>query len=302
MAPVQNRNTIAVIIPTYNSMKYFKETLESVLHQTLPADEILVNDDGSTDGTPAFAESYGPPIRVFRRANQRQSASRNFAATQTRCEWLAFLDHDDLWEPNKLQLQIEELTRNPTADLCYSARVNLYEEGGTFRLGDFFAVPAASDIRRALFVNTTFMPGSVLIRRTTFLAFGGFNPSIKLVEDWDLWLRLLHSGVRFAARQEPLLRMRFHAANQTNDALAALEERKEIYRRLVLPHLPRSTRWLAHQKSQSGQESATAYVLRKIGDPWNLSMMATSILRWPFNDPHRYTVLAHMLYKRIKRG
>jgi glycosyltransferase involved in cell wall biosynthesis len=283
-------------------MKYFKETLESVLHQTLPADEILVNDDGSTDGTPDFAESYGPPIRVFRRANQRQSASRNFAATQTQCEWLAFLDHDDLWEPNKLQLQMEELTRNPTADLCYSARVNIYEEGGVFRLGDFSPVPAASHIRQALFVNTTFMPGSVLIRRSTFLASGGFNPSIKLVEDWDLWLRLLHSGARFAARQEPLLCMRFHAANQSNAALAALEERKEIYRRLVLPYLPRSTRWLTHQKSQSGQESSTAYVLRKIGDRRHLPMMATSILRWPFNDPHRYKVFAHMLYTRARRG
>ncbi len=302
MAPLQNSNSIAVIIPTYNSMKHFKETIESVLSQTLPPDEILVNDDDSSDGTPDFAESYGPPIRVFRRANQRQSASRNFAATQTQCEWLAFLDHDDLWKPNKLQRQMEELIRNPAADLCYCGRISFDEDDGISRLGNVFVVPPAGDIRRALYVNTTFMPGSVLIRRTTYLAFGGFNPSIKLVEDWDLWLRLIHSGVQFAACQEPLLSMRIHVGNQSNNAIAALEEQKEIYRRLVLPHLPRSTRWLAHQRSQSGQEAVAASILRNVGDPRSLSMMLTSIARYPFAKLDRYKILAHMLYTRLRFG
>ena len=302
MAPVQNSNSIAVIIPTYNSMKHFKETIESVLNQTLPPDEILVNDDGSTDGTPDFAESYGPPIRVFRRANQRQAASRNFAATQTQCEWLAFLDHDDLWKPNKLERQMEELIRNPAADLCYCGRISFDEDNGSFRPGNVFAVPPARDIRRALYVNTTFMPGSVLIRRTTYLAFGGFNPSIKLVEDWDLWLRLLHAGVQFAACEEPLLSMRIHVGNQSNNAIAALEEQKEIYRRLVLPHLPRATRWLTHQRSQSGQEAVAASILRNVGDPRSLSMMLTSIVRHPFSKPDRYKILAHMLLTRLRFG
>jgi glycosyltransferase involved in cell wall biosynthesis len=302
MPPLQNSNSIAVIIPTYNSMKHFKETMESVLNQTLSPDEILVNDDGSTDGTPDFAESYGPPVRVFRRANQRQSASRNFAATQTQCEWLAFLDHDDLWQPNKLQRQMEELIRNPAADLCYCARLSFDEDDGSFRPGNVFAVPPAYDIRRALYVNTTFMPGSVVIRRSTYLAFGGFNPSIKLVEDWDLWLRLLHAGVQFAAYQEPLLSMRIHVGNQSNNAIAALEEQKEIYRRLVLPHLPRSTRWLAHQRSQSGQEAVAATILRNVGDPRSLSMMLTSIFRYPFAKSDRYKILAHILYTRLRFG
>jgi glycosyltransferase involved in cell wall biosynthesis len=283
-------------------MKHFKETIASVLNQTLPPDEILVNDDDSSDGTPEFAESYGPPIRVFRRANQRQSASRNFAATQTQCEWLAFLDHDDLWKPNKLQRQMEELIRNPAADLCYCGRISFDEDDGSFRPGNVFAVPPARDIRRALYVNTTFMPGSVLIRRTTYLAFGGFNPSIKLVEDWDLWLRLLHAGVQFAACQEPLLSMRIHVGNQSNNAIAALEEQKEIYRHLVLPHLPRATRWLTHQRSQSGQEAVAASILRNVGDPRSLSMMLISIVRHPFSKPDRYKILAHMLLTRLRFG
>ena len=195
---------------------------------------------------------------------------------------------------------MEELIRNPAADLCYCGRISFDEDNGISHPGNVFTVPAARDIRRALYINTTFMPGSVLIRRTTYLAFGGFNPSIKLVEDWDLWLRLIHAGVQFAACEEPLLSMRLHVGNQSNNAIAALEEQKEIYRRLVLPHLPRSTRWLTHQRSQSGQEAVAALILRSVGDPRSLSMMLTSIFRYPFAKPGRYKILAHMLYTRLR--
>lgn len=295
-------NSIAVIIPTYNSMRFLKETLDSVLAQTLPPAEILVNDDGSVDGTADFAAAYSPLIKVFRRSNQRQAASRNFAATQTQCEWLAFLDHDDLWEPDKLRLQIAELQRNPSADVCYSARIPIYEQpDGSFLRENVIPVPPPSQLRQALYINTTFMPGSVLIRRTTYLAAGGFDPSFKYVEDWDLWLRLLHSGCTFAAVQQPLLLMRFHAGNQSKDALPALAEQKAIFRTHVLPRLPPATRWLTHQISQSGQESSAAYKLRENGDPRHLWLMASSLLRNPFADPHRYKVFAHMLYTSVRR-
>jgi glycosyltransferase involved in cell wall biosynthesis len=298
-----NRSSIAVIIPAYNSVKYLEETLHSALSQTLAPEEVLVVDDGSSDGTPELAESHGPPVRVFRRSHQRQAASRNFAATQTNCEWLAFLDHDDLWQPNKLELQMKELKRRPEADLCYSARMTFKEdENGVLREGASYNVPPPDRIREALFVNTTFLPGSVLIRRSAYLAAGGFNPSIKLVEDWDLWLRLLQAKVQFAGCNEPLLLTRHHAGNLSNNAIAALAEQKEIYRRLVLPHLPRHSQWLTHQRSQSRQETVAAFILRQNGDPRHFAMMARAILRYPFTDPHRYKVFAHMIYTRLGMG
>lgn len=293
-------NSIAVIIPTYNSMKYLRETLESVLNQTLRPNEVLVNDDDSKDGTADLAESFGPPVRVFRRANQRQAASRNYAASQTDCEWLAFLDHDDLWEPNKLERQMEELSRNPGADLCYSGRLTFEEENGKVRRGAVYQVPTPDHIKEALFKNTTFLPGSVVIRRSTYLAAGGFNPAYKFVEDWELWLRLLHANVQFAACNHPLLLTRYHAHNLSNNALAALEEQKEIYRRLILPHLPRYSRWFTHQRSQSRQETVAAMILRHNGDPRHLAVLGKAILRYPFTNPHRYKVFAHMIYTRLR--
>lgn len=293
--------SISVVIPAYNASRFVAETLRSVLGQTLPADEILVIDDGSTDDTAAVAESFGPPVRVIRRANARQAASRNFGVQESASEWIAFVDADDLWEANKLARQMEELARHPLADLCYTARVDFVEQDGRIEFGNVTPAPPPENIRKALFRNTAFMPSSVIIRRSTFLAAGGFDTQIKIGEDWDLWLRLLHAGVAFAACPEPLLLYRIHPGSVSHNAILALTEVKQIYRRRVLPHLPRATRWLSHIKSQSGQEAAAAHVLRRVGDPRHLAMMATSILRYPLNKPHRYKVFAHMLYTRLKQ-
>jgi glycosyltransferase involved in cell wall biosynthesis len=294
--------SISVVIPAYNAAGFIAQTLESVLGQTLPPDEVLVIDDGSTDSTAEVAERFGAPVRVIRRANVRQAASRNFGVQEAAGEWVAFVDADDLWEPHKLARQMEELARNPAASLCYTARVEFVEQGGTIQLGKVVPVPPPEGIRGALYRNTTFLPSSVLLRRSAFLAAGGFDTQFKIAEDWDLWLRLLHSGIEFAACQEPLLLYRIHPQSVSHNAMPGLAECKEIYRRDVLPRLPRATRWWTHQKAQSGLESTAAFVLRKVGDPRCLAMMTTSIVRYPFHQPHRYKVLAHMVYTSMRRG
>ena len=116
-----------------------------------------------------------------------------------------FLTVTIFWNPTKQQRQMDELRRDPLADLCYSARIPFQEEDGARRWGSIYPVPPPDRIRKALFNNTTFLPSSVLMRRSTFLAAGGFDPEIKFCEDWDLWLRMLHAGVQFAGCDEPLL-------------------------------------------------------------------------------------------------
>jgi glycosyltransferase involved in cell wall biosynthesis len=291
--------SISVVIPAYNAEKFIAETLSSVLAQTYPPAEVLVLDDGSTDSTASIAESFPAPVRVVRKTNSGQANTRNFGVQSASCDWVAFLDADDLWLPDKLARQVEELARNPAASLCYTARTEFTQNGDVRTLGVTVPVPPPSSIRRALFRNTTFLPSAVLVRRSVFLDAGGFDTAYKIVEDWDLWLRLLHANVQFAAVPEPLLLYRIHPESVSHKGLIALAAQKAIFRRHVLPYLPRTTRWLSHQISQSGQESAAAYILRKTGDPRYFSMMATSIARYPFNNPHRYKVLAHMLYTRF---
>ena len=211
--------SISVVIPAYNASSFLAATLNSILAQTLPADEILVIDDGSKDDTADIAASFGPPVRVIRRANAGQASSRNFGVQQASSEWIAFLDADDLWEPAKLARQIEELARNPAADLCYSGRVEFTEHQGVLQRGHVMPVPPPANLRKALLRNTTFMPSSTILRRSTFLAAGGFNAQYKILEDWDLWLRLLRDGTVFAACLEPLLLYRIHLNSVSHNAI-----------------------------------------------------------------------------------
>jgi glycosyltransferase involved in cell wall biosynthesis len=291
--------SISVVIPAYNAARFIAETLESVLAQTLLPDEILVIDDGSSDNTATIAESFGPLVRVIRRTNHGQAASRNIGVQQAASEWIAFIDSDDLWEPGKLELQMAELALHPQAGICYTARLNLIEDGGIVRGNLITPVPPPDAIGPSLHRSTTFLPSSVVIRRTAFLAIGGFNTHFRIMEDWELWLRLLNAGTEFAACPWPLLRYRVHPTSVSHNVLPALREAEEIYRTQVLPHLPRFAGWLHFTRVRSHHESSAAFTLRVLQHPACLSVMARSILRDPFHNPHRYKALAHMFYTRL---
>ena len=296
--------SISVVIPAYNASRFIAATLESVLSQSLPADEILVVDDGSTDDTAAIAENFGPPVRVFRRPNSRQGASRNFGAQQAAGEWIAFIDADDLWEPNKLERQMEELSKHPDADICYTARVRFTQEEDAIRIipTPSYDIPfaPAQKIREGLFRCVTFLPSSAVIRRSAFLAAGGFNDQ-RTSEDWDLWLRLLHRGTKFASCSEPLLLYRLHGNNVTvtSNKLTIYQENMSVYRAHVVPHLTGPRRWIAPARYFSPLNADIAYLLREKGDPRCLSVMTASILQWPFGDLTRYKGWLHMLLTRL---
>ncbi len=295
--------SLSVIIPAYNSARYIAETLRSVLRQTVLPDEILVIDDGSTDETASIAEGFSPLVRVFRRRNEKQAASRNFGVLQAKGEWIAFLDSDDLWEPNKLERQMEELAANPSADVCYTSRVEMLDDGSnTLHRGKVIEVAKPSEVRQALFRNTNFLPSAVIVRRSLYLAVGGFDSRVS-VEDWDLWLRLLHAGARFVACPEPLVQYRtyMHRPNPYG-GMATFHSKEDIHRRLIYPHLPRATRWYTRNKIRSEHEYCAAYTLRAAGESSQaFRMMLRSVLRAPFYYPYRYKVLAHMLYTRLLR-
>lgn len=292
--------SISVVIPAYNAASFIEETLESVLKQTLPPSEVLVIDDGSTDETAKVAERFAPAVRVIRRPNSRAAATRNFGVETATSEWVAFVDADDIWEPNKLERQMAELREHPEADICYTGRVLRLQEGEKSRLGPTVQVPPASNIREALFKGTTFLPSSVVIRRSVFLAVGGYDTSFKYVEDWDLWMRLLHSGVKFASCPEPLVQYRIHPASTTHSAIPSLMAAKEVYRRHVLPHLPGWTRWIAYSRFLSVHEGYAAYTLEKLGDRRALEFSLRCLLHDPFREPYRYRALAALLYNRMR--
>ena len=294
--------SISVIVPAYNAVEFLPETLESVLRQTHPVDEVLVIDDGSTDDTSAVAAAFGPPVRVMRTPNSKLSATRNFGVRHATGEWIALIDADDVWNDNKIERQMQELARHPEAGVCYSGRTLLYREGNTFRLGQETPAPPAENIREELFRHVSFLPSSVIIRRSVYESVGGFDPKQKNSEDYEMWLRLLHAGVHFAGCPEPLFQYRRHGQNITASITPAmLEEYLDLYRRYIQPYQKGIAGQLNYNRFRSPFEADVAYHLRSQNDPSCLRMMAASLLHIPFGYSHRYKVLAHMLLSRLKK-
>src|SRR5689334_18705546 len=110
---------ITTVIPVYNGAGEIRRSLDSVLAQTRPVDEVIVVDDGSTDGTREIALGYGGVVRLVRQQNAGAAAARNHGVREAASEWVAFLDHDDEWMPEKIERQVAVLEQHPGVKLCY---------------------------------------------------------------------------------------------------------------------------------------------------------------------------------------
>ena len=125
--------SIAVIIPTYNYASGINQAITSVLNQTLPAVEIIVVDDGSTDDTRNTLDTYGSRIRYLYQQNRGASAARNAGVLAANCEWVAFLDHDDEWYPTKLACQAASVVESG-AEFCYTGYERLLTDDSKKKL------------------------------------------------------------------------------------------------------------------------------------------------------------------------
>lgn len=184
--------TVSVVIPTYNTAAFVGRALDSVLAQSWADHEVLVVDDGSTDGTAAVLAAYGERVRVLAQANAGPAAARNLGLRQARGRYVAFLDADDWWLPAKLVRQVELLDARPEIGFCSTATRVVAQDGTP--AGDWpCGVDGEQALLETLFVRSAAVSGStsgVLARRDLLLAAGGFDESLRGFEDPDLWIRL----------------------------------------------------------------------------------------------------------------
>jgi teichuronic acid biosynthesis glycosyltransferase TuaG len=207
---------VSVIIPAYNAELYIADCLRSLGAQTFTDWEAVVVDDGSTDGTASivreFAERDARVKYVFQ-ANSGQGKARNTAIAHARASLLAFLDADDLWEANKLELQLQTMEARG-ADIVYSDGIIF---AGEQKDGDIsFKVRTGLTTGRAmldnLLLHNTIPVASVLMRRSTLDAVGGFEEGLEFqaCEDYDLWLKAAKSEAVFFGMPDKLVRYRRH--------------------------------------------------------------------------------------------
>ena len=179
---------ISVVIPTFNRRDLLRRALLSVYAQTLAPAEVIVIDDGSTDGTDVMLSNEFPQVSYYRQENRGVSSARNLGIHHATGDWLAFLDSDDEWLPEKLLRQADALTANPGSRVCHTEE--LWIRNGV-RVN-----PAQKYAKTGGWIFThclplcAMSPSTVLIHRSVFAHIGLFDTCLPACEDYDLWLRI----------------------------------------------------------------------------------------------------------------
>ncbi|MDH5258315.1 MAG: glycosyltransferase family 2 protein [Gammaproteobacteria bacterium] len=179
---------ITVIIPTFNRVQTIPRAIESVLSQSITVDEIIIIDDGSTDGTEEMIRQRYPAVKYIYQLNKGVSAARNRAIAESRNDWLAFLDDDDEWMPHKLEKQIQLLQNSPDIKLCHTEerwvrngvrvnQMNKHQKSGGWIYQKCLPLCAIS-------------PSSVVMHKSLFDDVGTFREDLPACEDYDMWLKI----------------------------------------------------------------------------------------------------------------
>jgi glycosyltransferase involved in cell wall biosynthesis len=191
-----------VIIPTYNRAHLVGEAIHSVLCQTFTDFEVIVVDDGSTDNTSEVVHSFKDPrLKYIRQPNRGAAVARNTAIQASRGEFVACLDSDDLFLPEKLTLQMAKVAEQPEVGLVYGLALSTTGRRATKKSS--YALPPQLTLRRLL-LGPAFTWSTVLIRRDWLDQVGGFDENFYLGQDWELTLRLALAGCPMACVAQPV--------------------------------------------------------------------------------------------------
>ncbi len=180
---------VSVIIPTYNRLSMLKEAVDSVLAQNFEDMELIVVDDGSTDGTVEEMKRYGGRVKFFQYSESRGvSAARNRGILRARGKYIAFLDSDDLWVKGKLKIQVAFLDDNPHYPVCYTDEIWIRKGK---RVNPMLKHAKYSGwIFEKCLPLCIISPSSVMMRRKLFSRVGLFDEALAVCEDYDFWLRV----------------------------------------------------------------------------------------------------------------
>lgn len=302
------RADVSVIMPAYNNQHSIVDALTSIAAQTILPLEVIVVDDGSTDGTIDAVRSMhdrmnGVRIRLFRQQNNGAGAARNRAISVSTGTWLAFLDADDQWLPTKIE---RSLAVNQAEDLMMSCH-NLY---GISKSGEHVIDSRSRWIHHrdnpygVLFLRGFISSSTVVVRRDVTVAVGGFDSGLRSAQDYELWLAILDRvNSRFVCFDEPLLRYTLADDGITSKvgrkiacSLAILRRHMGILKRrggsVIIPVLLRTTiiqveGW-RNYRAQGRLPAALAQLALL---PYRMLEM---MVRLPFADGHRPDFLSRL--------
>jgi glycosyltransferase involved in cell wall biosynthesis len=250
---------VSVVVPIYNRAELIKETVESVLSQTVPVHEIIVVDDGSTDSTCERVRAYGNRVVLLHQDHCGSAAARNRGLARATGEWIAFLDSDDVWAPPKIERQLQYLDRHPQ---CGFVHTGYYEFGDRRRVvaGPSHFVSGDQRVEHLLFAERWICTSSALVRRNIPVT---FHEWALRSQDIIFFAEVLNAGVEFGYVDEALVGYRLHARSANREAgsqlcgleaqwrwvLEAFERQPEEQRRLRHNLLTKVVDALHHARS-----------------------------------------------------
>lgn len=229
---------VSVLVPAYNVERYIAEAVESALAQTYPAVEVVVVNDGSTDGTADALLPYRDRVVYVEQENRGLAGARNTAIGASSGEYLALLDGDDVWLPERLERCVPILEARPEIGMvgtdAYLIEETTKTTKRTYGTRKKYPFPAREEDQLATIALRNFLFVSVLFRRSLVDRFGGFDESLRRAEDYELWMRFLIAGARAAFVNEPLGYYRIRAGSLS----AAAREQWAAHLTVLERHLP----------------------------------------------------------------
>lgn len=226
---------VSIIMPAYNAANYIKESINSVLDQTFKDWELIIIDDGSLDNTAKMVKGFfeNPRIRYYYQENGKQGKARNLGISKSRGKYLAFLDADDVWLPEKLEFQVIEIEEK-NVDLIFSdsyifsnSEVNKLSKKMNIQGSCFYDKNAIE-----LFLQGNRIPIlTVLVKKEKVIAVGGFSEKLDIqnVEDYHLWLKLLMSNNIFYSSNQVLAKYREHNNSATSSDKLVLDKVPNVF-------------------------------------------------------------------------
>ncbi len=221
---------VSVVVPCYNAERYLAAALDSALAQEGVTVEVLVADDGSGDGTAGVLARYADRVQVLRQDHRGPSAARNACLRAARGEYVALLDADDRFRPGKLARQARVLDARPDVGLVYTGWQVIDGDGAPLPHQGWSR--EEGDVRRRLLLGNLTHPVAVMLRRSPALEAGGFDESLQVNEDWDLFLRLALRGMRWTCIDEALSEYRVHGGQSHRRARLVYDTRLRILERI----------------------------------------------------------------------
>jgi glycosyltransferase involved in cell wall biosynthesis len=283
---------ITAIIPTFNTAAWIAAAIDSVLAQTHPVREIIIIDDGSSDNTREIVAGYSDRVRYIYQENAGPSIARNRAIREASCPWIAFLDADDCWLPEKLARQVQAAETDPSAILVYTSRWHVTPDGAR----ELVRVVDPKLLWPALRFRNPIAPSTVLIRRDALLEVGGFDETLTGCEDWALWAKLAWKR-KFLAVDDPLVLYRILPTNRSRDYMRDVRNTEKMASKYLLEGLSGWGRFAWRRRGLAAALSRAAWMAYEAGAPDEIPLLCRSLLVWP--SPFFYSKRWKMAVRRL---